>query len=328
MNDFEKEIVDFESNNTGFKFALYLTPPRDKKGQLDQLNFSKEKMSCIYETETSSKEQFEDKELLPNDLFQKINEISPTKSFISNINKNIIENDQGSIDSAENNNFLVIDKLLDPSTNNPCLLSYENYSKLNFIEEYKNLYNFNNDNEIFLNLNAKRNLFTDFKSKQHQQQKSHQNFETYPDSYHEFNKPNKISPEEDCNNGNSECKDCLKKDVLIKKKKKVFMERKGDWVCMRCKNLNFSFRVVCNRCRCQKIDSEKQYEDYFKRLQNCVKINESYQNQVIQPSMIKNNIVSKYSLNKFEPIFNQNSHFPNEKCIIYNDAGVYRRRDE
>jgi len=97
MNVFEKEIVDFESNDTGFKFALYLTPPRNNKGHLDQLNFSMEKMSFNYETETSSKAQFDDKELLPNDLFQKINEISPTKSYISNLNININENDKGSM---------------------------------------------------------------------------------------------------------------------------------------------------------------------------------------------------------------------------------------
>ncbi len=25
-------------------------------------------------------------------------------------------------------------------------------------------------------------------------------------------------------------------------------ERVGDWVCMKCTNLNFSFRMTCNRC--------------------------------------------------------------------------------
>lgn len=30
--------------------------------------------------------------------------------------------------------------------------------------------------------------------------------------------------------------------------KKVLTERIGDWVCMNCKNLNFSFRKICNRC--------------------------------------------------------------------------------
>ena len=38
-------------------------------------------------------------------------------------------------------------------------------------------------------------------------------------------------------------------------KKKPFQERAGDWVCLKCKNLNFSFRVVCNRCQCAKDDT-------------------------------------------------------------------------
>lgn len=43
-------------------------------------------------------------------------------------------------------------------------------------------------------------------------------------------------------------------------KHKPFAEREGDWVCSRCKNLNFAFRVVCNRCRLQKSESEKANE--------------------------------------------------------------------
>jgi len=41
-----------------------------------------------------------------------------------------------------------------------------------------------------------------------------------------------------------------------KKIKKPFIEREGDWVCLQCKNLNFSFRVSCNRCQISKEDNE------------------------------------------------------------------------
>ena len=30
--------------------------------------------------------------------------------------------------------------------------------------------------------------------------------------------------------------------------KRVLTERVGDWVCLNCNNLNFSFRDFCNRC--------------------------------------------------------------------------------
>lgn len=48
------------------------------------------------------------------------------------------------------------------------------------------------------------------------------------------------------------------------KKPKVFKERAGDWVCFKCNNLNFSFRVICNRCKIDKRDSEKLNQNYLK----------------------------------------------------------------
>ena len=34
--------------------------------------------------------------------------------------------------------------------------------------------------------------------------------------------------------------------------KKPFDKRKGDWICPECHNLNFAFRIVCNRCKITK----------------------------------------------------------------------------
>ena len=41
-------------------------------------------------------------------------------------------------------------------------------------------------------------------------------------------------------------------------KKKIARVKKNDWVCAFCKNLNYSFRTKCNRCKVNKEDSEKQ----------------------------------------------------------------------
>ena len=46
-----------------------------------------------------------------------------------------------------------------------------------------------------------------------------------------------------------------------KNEKKPFDKRKGDWLCPECQNLNFAFRVVCNRCQLPKpndLDKEDQ----------------------------------------------------------------------
>ena len=86
-----------------------------------------------------------------------------------------------------------------------------------------------------------------------------------------------------------------------KKKKKPFVERVGDWVCIKCKNLNFSFRLTCNRCQLSKEDSEKLFEQYMNNLMKYAKINEMLQNQVISNnhlynSSLRNNI--RHSRNK------------------------------
>ena len=65
-----------------------------------------------------------------------------------------------------------------------------------------------------------------------------------------------------------------------KKENKVLKERKGDWICYFCKNLNFSFRDICNRCQKTKKESEitsnKFYclYNHFTQMNNmCNKIN-------------------------------------------------------
>jgi hypothetical protein len=76
--------------------------------------------------------------------------------------------------------------------------------------------------------------------------------------------------------------------VDSKKKKKPFVERVGDWVCIKCKNLNFSFRMICNRCQLPKLESDKLFEQYMKNLMNYVKLNEMFQNQIIVNNSVNN----------------------------------------
>ena len=55
---------------------------------------------------------------------------------------------------------------------------------------------------------------------------------------------------------------------MERKKHKPFTERAGDWVCYKCKNLNFAFRVMCNRCHLAKNESEKMTENNKKVMSN------------------------------------------------------------
>jgi hypothetical protein len=39
-----------------------------------------------------------------------------------------------------------------------------------------------------------------------------------------------------------------------KSKKKNNQPREGDWTCKECQNLNFSFRITCNKCTYVKVN--------------------------------------------------------------------------
>jgi len=64
-------------------------------------------------------------------------------------------------------------------------------------------------------------------------------------------------------------------------KKSHFVERQGDWVCTRCKNLNFSFRIMCNRCKISKTESEMIYEGHMHNIYNLIKYNELIHSQML-----------------------------------------------
>ena len=49
----------------------------------------------------------------------------------------------------------------------------------------------------------------------------------------------------------------LRKSKKNQNGKKHFIERPGDWICIKCKNLNFTFRTSCNRCNLSKIENQK-----------------------------------------------------------------------
>lgn len=53
-------------------------------------------------------------------------------------------------------------------------------------------------------------------------------------------------------------------EICFKTKKKKYVERKGDWKCSKCKNINFAFREKCNKCKMAKEESD----NYQKEIPN------------------------------------------------------------
>ncbi len=65
----------------------------------------------------------------------------------------------------------------------------------------------------------------------------------------------------------------LNKNNFENKGQKLFSEREGDWICFNCKNVNFAFRIICNRCQLPKIESEKLLQLNFNLMSNNIDSN-------------------------------------------------------
>lgn len=76
---------------------------------------------------------------------------------------------------------------------------------------------------------------------------------SYSFYYYELNPPIKNY------NSHNKNKENTHNEKKKKKKNKEFVEREGDWPCYRCKNLNFSFRNKCNKCKMPKEESDKKF---------------------------------------------------------------------
>ena len=57
------------------------------------------------------------------------------------------------------------------------------------------------------------------------------------------------------------------------KRKKPLIERKGDWLCPKCSNLNFAFRLICNRCQSPKFEADSQNQTQTNPLSNNINSN-------------------------------------------------------
>ena len=131
-----------------------------------------------------------------------------------------------------NNNFPIF------SQNNNSNKNLEMFGKKGWICNYCNNFNYENRskcNRCKIGKNNKKNK---------NQQKINVNFEK---------KNTQISNQNNQNN------------LLLKQK---FSERVGDWFCFKCKNLNFSFRTICNRCQLSKEDSDNYFQYFYDNLQN------------------------------------------------------------
>jgi len=174
-------------------------------------------------------------------------------------------------------------------------MSNDNYD-FKQIQNQNNMYMFGGSN---LNMNGGMNSMNNFSNpypvNQYQQQQQFNGFppQQFPGNFQQYQP-------------NSYYRDLLPNTMPIskmgertcEKKKRQFAERQGDWVCMKCKNLNFSFRVVCNRCQLPKNESEVLYHEHMGNLKNLNRQNDMLQNQIFNQGMSSGN---GFNSNMFSP---------------------------
>lgn len=128
-------------------------------------------------------------------------------------------------------------------------------NQLNLVDEDSNVSKDNtldNNSQFTENSSANGNFLTKLPSENMSIFNNYGNLGLFPrnivcDSSYNMNYCYRFKNNKDNNNQNSAFK-----NYNFQKKSKCFVEREGDWICVHCKNLNFSFRAVCNRCGAQK----------------------------------------------------------------------------
>ena len=278
------------------------TPVTEKDIRID---LEKMKISNSFNNINNNNENNENNNL--NDDFnnEKNNKVQKKSSFNNNkfIFDNKIDDKDSNYDNNNNNNneyfkdnhFVVSEDEDTKKEDNEKKGEYNNNNNNYNNNIHNNIYNNNNniiDNNNISNNNNQSNNETEIKKKDLRELKEEEYiFEKFGKRGWQCSK---------CNNFNFEsrvkCNRCfeikdpktleeIKKELEEKnsgdKKKKPLIERKGDWQCPKCHNLNFAFRQECNRCHLSK-EVYLNYQNKIQQQGNNFGINLMNQPQIIQ----------------------------------------------
>ncbi len=205
--------------------------------------------------------------------------ISPICVYYEGIDKKLSEKNPTDFDYTKTNNFISKDIYFNNNKyfqNDFGFIYYPfefiypfeqndiNYEKTNFNKKIKNSNNENNNNNN-KNKNEEKKPFSNSNTPLNKKYGGKFDIPLYYYNYdnkvirgiqstnlfynnNSMNNKNQKKNEEGNNenlNSNKNQKNYFNKG----RKGKPFTERSGDWVCSSCKNLNFAFRIICNRCQ-------------------------------------------------------------------------------
>jgi len=182
------------------------------------------KNSGLFDYEKSN--NYIEKDLFFNNQYNKFR----THSFNDFQNNNIRNNIIGNSNNIKNNNEVYSKK-----ENNIENRTYNVKNKIPFSIQYYPIYYITNYNEKEIN--------------GIQSQMSSNN-------YNQISYINNLNLINYSNNNNLYNNSYKKNNYNIERKKvKQFKGRNGDWICLNCQNLNFAFRLICNRCHYSKVEN-------------------------------------------------------------------------
>jgi hypothetical protein len=111
------------------------------------------------------------------------------------------------------------------------------------------------------------------------------------------------------------------------RKKKPLIEREGDWLCTKCRNLNFAFRQSCNRCKLPKPQIQQQLQPQLQpQLQqtlNTYSQNNSNQNSMDNWNYMNNMMKMIQQQSPIQWGYNQNNN-NNSNIYAYHFNNNYR----
>ena len=78
------------------------------------------------------------------------------------------------------------------------------------------------------------------------------------------------------------------------RKMRPFGERTGDWICKKCRNLNFAFRTECNRCKLSKKEAMETQKNKDNKAKNENKNNISENDKISNQNLYQNNNIFNF----------------------------------
>ena len=249
LSKMNKDTVDIKSSQNFIKKDSFFAGKGKSMKNINNINFMNEDKNNL-----NIKFFGQNQNIINNKINNKI--------MNENKNKNLDINNQNIFPS--NNNILINNNITNINNyNNNCInnnllfMNNNNYPQQIFNINYINLNNFPNNPPVNNNLMNKRKLSYNIEGgfignyfNNILNQKTSQNQLNLNPMLFSFNE------EQDTlqnfgNNINNKINN-KKAGNIQKANKKPFDKRKGDWRCPSCNNLNFAFRVICNRCKLQK----------------------------------------------------------------------------